>query len=156
MEGRNQIVERLIEKLNLYILLPVSGIFAYLVPDQTAYNILVALLLLIIADSITGLTRAAKTQDVTSHLFFKGIIVKLVNYGAVIILAVSIEHMIETMYFATGGVLLRTALIGLAITEGISITENLTAQGFKIPKIINDALAIMKTKSEDTKLGEDK
>lgn len=149
-------MEKFADKLNLYIILPIATVFSYLVPEQVAYSLLVALVLLISVDVLTALSLNLKGGTLSSKRLSKGIFLKLINYGAAIVLASTLEFMIEVQYFPTGGLVLRTALTGLALSEAVSIAENLSQQGIKLPGIIIKVLDFLKLKNDEADVKETK
>lgn len=90
------------------------------------------LLVFIIIDYITGLLRAIYTKKLSSKIGAKGII-KKVGYIFIVILAALLDQLLNS----TGNI--RNIVIYMFIAnEGISILENWTCMGIKIPKILKD------------------
>ncbi len=90
------------------------------------------LLVFIIIDYITGLLRAIYTKKLSSKIGAKGII-KKVGYIFIVILAALLDKLLNS----TGNI--RNIVIYMFIAnEGISILENWTSMGIKIPKILKD------------------
>mgnify|MGYP004658046095 FL=1 len=90
------------------------------------------LLVFIIIDYITGLLRAIYTKKLSSKIGAKGII-KKVGYIFIVILAALLDKLLNS----TGNI--RNIVIYIFIAnEGISILENWTSMGIKIPKILKD------------------
>ena len=90
------------------------------------------LLVFIIIDYITGLLRAIYTKKLSSKIGAKGII-KKVGYIFIVILAALLDQLLNS----TGNI--RNIVIYMFIAnEGISILENWTSMGIKIPKILKD------------------
>ena len=90
------------------------------------------LLVFIIIDHITGLLRAIYTKELSSKIGAKGII-KKVGYIFIVILAALLDKLLNS----TGNI--RNIVIYMFIAnEGISILENWTSMGIKIPKILKD------------------
>ena len=90
------------------------------------------LLVFIIIDYITGLLRAIYTKKLSSKIGAKGII-KKVGYIFIVILAALLDKLLNS----TGNI--RNIVIYMFIAnEGISILENWTNMGIKIPKILKD------------------
>lgn len=145
-------MEQLAERANLYVLIPVATVFSYLLPDSVAYGLLIALCLMVMVDTMTALSLAIKAGTVRSRTFTSGLLIKLMNYGGITLMTVALEYIIETMYFSTGGFVIRTALVGMAIGEAISIAENLAKQGVKLPAVLMSALEAVQNKVENTEL----
>ena len=90
------------------------------------------LLVFIIIDYITGILRAIYTKKLSSKIGAKGII-KKVGYIFIVILAALLDKLLNS----TGNI--RNIVIYMFIAnEGISILENWTNMGIKIPKILKD------------------
>lgn len=90
------------------------------------------LLVFIIIDYITGILRAIYTKELSSKIGAKGII-KKVGYIFIVILAALLDKLLNS----TGNI--RNIVIYMFIAnEGISILENWTSMGIKIPKILRD------------------
>lgn len=90
------------------------------------------LLVFIIIDYITGILRAIYTKELSSKIGAKGII-KKVGYIFIVILAALLDKLLNS----TGNI--RNIVIYMFIAnEGISILENWTSMGIKIPKILKD------------------
>ena len=88
--------------------------------------------LFIIIDYITGILRAIYTKKLSSKIGAKGII-KKVGYIFIVILAALLDKLLNS----TGNI--RNIVIYMFIAnEGISILENWTNMGIKIPKILKD------------------
>lgn len=90
------------------------------------------LLVFIVIDYITGILRAIYTKKLSSKIGAKGII-KKVGYIFIVIIASLLDKLLNS----TGNI--RNIIIYMFIAnEGISILENWTSMGIKIPKIIKD------------------
>lgn len=90
------------------------------------------LLVFIMIDYITGILRAIYTKKLSSKIGAKGII-KKVGYIFIVILAALLDKLLNS----TGNI--RNIVIYMFIAnEGISILENWTSMGIKIPKILKD------------------
>ena len=90
------------------------------------------LLVFIIIDYITVILRAIYTKNLSSKIGAKGII-KKVGYIFIVILAALLDKLLNS----TGNI--RNIVIYMFIAnEGISILENWTNMGIKIPKILKD------------------
>ena len=90
------------------------------------------LLTFVIIDYATGILRAIYTKKLSSKIGAKGII-KKVGYIFIVILAALLDKLLNS----TGNI--RNIVIYMFIAnEGISILENWTSMGIKIPKILKD------------------
>lgn len=103
---------------------------------------LIALIVFVIADYITGLCSAFIRKKVSSKVGFKGIIKKIC-----IFIVVAIANIIDVNLLEIP--MLRTAVIFFYISnEGISIVENLTILGVPVPKKLKDVLTQIKEKGD--------
>ena len=103
------------------------------------------LLVFIIIDYITGLLRAIYTKELSSKIGAKGII-KKVGYIFIVILAALLDKLLNS----TGNI--RNIVIYMFIAnEGISILENWTSMGIKIPKILKDKFNDINKDIDDNK-----
>lgn len=90
------------------------------------------LLIFVIIDYVTGILRAIYTKKLSSNIGAKGII-KKVGYIFIVILAALLDKLLNS----TGNI--RNIVIYMFIAnEGISILENWTSMGIKIPKVLKD------------------
>ena len=103
---------------------------------------LIALIVFVIADYITGLCSAFVQKKVSSKTGFKGIIKKMC-----IFIVVAIANIIDVNLLEIP--MLRTAVIFFYISnEGISLIENLTFLGVPVPKKLKDSLTQIKEKGD--------
>ena len=103
---------------------------------------LIALIVFVIADYITGLCSAFVRKKVSSKAGCKGIIKKMC-----IFIVVAIANIIDVNLLEIP--MLRTAVIFFYISnEGISIVENLTVLGVPVPKKLKDVLIQIKEKGD--------
>ena len=107
-------------------------------------GIMIALISLVVADYLTGVSVAFVQKKVSSNAGFKGIIRKLLIF-VLVGSGTMLDH-----HVLGGNNVLRTAIIFFYIAnEGISICENCGNLGVPIPKKLKDALAQIKDKSEE-------
>lgn len=118
----------------------IASLFTFLFGNLDAW--LYALIVVVIADFMTGLIKAYILEDISSKTGFKGIL-KKVLYFSVVCVAVIIEQI-------TGvDGLIRNAVIGFLIAnEGISILENCSSCGLPIPKILLNKLQQIRDDNE--------
>jgi toxin secretion/phage lysis holin len=98
-------------------------------------NQVTALIVLVIADYVSGLGAAWKTRMISSRIGYKGIFKKLGIFGAV-----AFAHLVDT---AAGIHILRSmALFGFAMVEATSLLENFDRIGWGkyIPQFLRDKL----------------
>ena len=99
-------------------------------------GLILALLLFVVADYITGIMCAIADKKLSSEVGFKGICRKVA-----IFCLVGIGHVLDTRIIGNGSVL-RTAVIFFYLSnEGISIIENVAIIGLPVPKKLKDVLA---------------
>ena len=126
----------------------VSSAFLYLVGDITMPFMI--LLIFMCTDYITGLIlsgvfkKSKKTESggLSSEIGFKGLIKKVCIIICVIV-ANMLDYVLKTNYIRN------VVIISFITNEVISIIENLGLIGVKIPKVITNAIDILKGKEED-------
>lgn len=126
----------------------VSSAILYLVGDITMPFII--LLIFMCTDYITGLIlsgvfkKSKKTESggLSSEIGFKGLIKKVCIIICVIV-ANMLDYVLKTNYIRN------VVIISFITNEVISIIENLGLIGVKIPKVITNAIDILKGKEED-------
>lgn len=106
-------------------------------------GLLIALIVFITADYITGVLCAIDDHKLSSEVGFRGIARKVI-----ILLLVGIAQMLDGIVFGEVGVL-RTAVIFYYLSnEGISILENATHLGLPVPEKLKDVLEQLHERSE--------
>ena len=126
----------------------VSSTILYLVGDITMPFII--LLIFMCTDYITGLilsgvfkkSKKTKSGGLSSEIGFKGLIKKICIIICVIV-ANMLDYVLKTNYIRN------VVIISFITNEVISIIENLGLIGVKIPKVITNAIDILKGKEED-------
>lgn len=126
----------------------VSSTILYLVGDITMPFII--LLIFMCTDYITGLilsgvfkkSKKTKSGGLSSEIGFKGLIKKVCIIICVIV-ANMLDYVLKTNYIRN------VVIISFMTNEVISIIENLGLIGVKIPKVITNAIDILKGKEED-------
>lgn len=96
--------------------------------------LLKALLVLMIIDYITGLCKAFIQKKVNSSVGGEGIIKKVVYLSMV-----TVSVIIDQLLVSNGNIRL-IVITTFIINEILSILENSSEMGIKVPKILNDAL----------------
>ena len=114
----------------------VGTVFIYLLGG---FDVALQCLLIAIAiDYISGLIKAYNTKQLSSKIGFKGILKKV---GILLIVMLSV--LVDRVTGSTGAV--RTLVIYYFVAnEGLSILENLGQAGLPIPKVIKNALKVLK------------
>ena len=114
----------------------VGTVFIYLLGG---FDVALQCLLIAIAiDYISGLIKAYNTKQLSSKIGFKGILKKV---GILLIVMLSV--LVDRVAGNTGAI--RTLVIYYFVAnEGLSILENLGQAGLPIPKVIKNALKVLK------------
>lgn len=101
-----------------------------------------SLLIVMVVDYLTGIASAIYNKEINSKVGFKGIIKKF-SYLCVVALSVVIDNL-------TGqNGLVRTVVIYFFVAnDGISIIENMSEMGIKLPKKLLESLEQIKKKGE--------
>ena len=113
-------------------------------------GLLIALVVFVVVDYITGVMCAVADKKLSSEVGFKGICRKVL-----IFLLVGIANILDVQVIGTGSVL-RTAVIFFYISnEGISLTENATHLGLPIPEKLKVVLEQLHDRETDEKDGDE-
>jgi len=105
-------------------------------------GVLYTLVAFVVADYISGILRASYEKRLSSRIGAQGIVKKI---GVFVM--VGVAHLMDT-HLLGGAAALRTAILFFYISnEGISVLENLSAVGLKIPRQLKDILAQLHGKS---------
>ena len=106
-------------------------------------GLLVALVMFVAVDYITGVMCAVVDKNLSSEIGFKGIARKVL-----IFLLVGIANILDVQVIGTGSVL-RTAVIFFYLSnEGVSLLENAGHLGLPIPEKLKDILAQLHDRAE--------
>lgn len=98
-------------------------------------GMLIALIVFIVFDYISGLMSAAKNKCLSSSVGFKGILKKV---G--ILIAVAVAHILDVYVLKIDGVLMTMTELFMIANEGLSILENLGEVGVRFPAALKNAL----------------
>lgn len=113
-------------------------------------GLLIALVVFVVVDYITGVMCAVADKKLSSEVGFKGICRKVL-----IFLLVGIANILDVQVIGTGSVL-RTAVIFFYISnEGISLTENVAHLGLPIPEKLKVVLEQLHDRETDEKDGDE-
>jgi toxin secretion/phage lysis holin len=106
-------------------------------------GLLIALVIFVVADYVTGIMCAIVDRKLSSEVGFKGICKKVL-----IFMLVGIANILDLQVVGTGSVL-RTAIIFFYLSnEGISLLENAGHLGLPIPTKLMDILEQLHERSE--------
>ena len=117
----------------------VSSAILYLVGDITMPFII---LLRLILSGVFKKSKKTESGGLSSEIGFKGLIKKVCIIICVIV-ANMLDYVLKTNYIRN------VVIISFITNEVISIIENLGLIGVKIPKVITNAIDILKGKEED-------
>lgn len=128
--------------------------FAAVVGGLTAYFRIMAvpiliLMLVMIADYLSGMVKAWINDELNSRIGLKGIVKKL-SYMLVVIVAACVDWLIGSGLIAVGVQLDRSYYFGVMVTvwlivnELISILENLNAVGVPLPGFLSRIISHLK------------
>ena len=106
-------------------------------------GMLLALVLFMAVDWLTGVIAAFVGKTLSSERGFRGLCRKLIA-----LTAVGLAHLLDRYVFGGSGIL-RTAVILFYLgNEGLSITENAARAGVPIPRRLKDALRQLKEREK--------
>ena len=106
-------------------------------------NLLIALIVFMVTDYITGIMCAIADKKLSSSIGFKGICRKVL-----ILIMVGIANLLDLHIIGTGSVL-RTAIIFFYLSnEGVSLIENAGHLGLPVPKKIKEVLEQLHDRAE--------
>jgi toxin secretion/phage lysis holin len=103
---------------------------------------LTVLVTLVVLDYLTGWLASAVEGKLSSAVGFKGIAKKVT-----IFLIVAVAHLADG-FLNAGSVLINASVFFYAANEILSIIENASRIGVPVPKVIKDAVLILKEKGE--------
>ena len=127
----------------------VMGAIGYFVGGMD--GLMIALLVLMGIDYITGVMCAITDKKLSSKIGFIGICRKVL-----ILLMVGIANILDVNIIQTGSMLRSAALFFYISNEGVSILENAAKLGLPIPKKIKDVLEQLHDTSEKDESEDDK
>ena len=106
-------------------------------------GLLIALVVFVAVDYVTGVMCAISDKKLSSEVGFKGICRKVL-----IFLLVGIANILDVQVIGTGSVL-RTAVIFFYLSnEGVSLLENAAHLGLPVPEKMKDILAQLHDRAE--------
>lgn len=107
-------------------------------------GIMIALVVFISIDYVTGVAAAAKRKELSSEIGFWGIVRKVC-----IIALVGVAHFID-LHVMQSGDIFRTAVALYYIgNEGLSLLENIESLGVVLPKKLVDVLKQIRDKNDE-------
>ena len=121
-----------------------GGIFAYLFGPWDA--LIIALVIFVVADYITGVLKAAMQGKLSSAVGFKGLLKKVMIFVLVMV------GTVVDMAIPAANHAIRAAVIMFYIAnEGLSILENAGQLGLPLPNALKNALEKIKEHEEQEK-----
>lgn len=113
-------------------------------------GLLIALIVFVITDYVSGVASAAVNKRLSSAVGFKGLLRKIL-----IFLIVGVANILDVYVLGANAVLRSAVILFYIANEGLSIIENLGECGLPIPKKLREVLAQLRKKSgeEETEDG---
>ena len=99
-------------------------------------GLLIALLVFVIIDYITGVMRAIAEKKLSSAIGFKGICRKVLVFAMV-----GVGHVLDTHVVGTGSALRSAVICFYLSNEGISLLENASHLGLPVPEKLREILS---------------
>lgn len=99
-------------------------------------GLLIALIIFVVLDYITGVMRAILDKELSSAVGFKGIFRKII-----IFCLVGISHIVDLHVIGTGTGLRSAVICFYLSNEGLSILENAAHMGLPVPERLKAVLA---------------
>ena len=107
-------------------------------------GMLIALLVFMAIDYITGVMCAIADKTLSSQIGFKGICKKVL-----ILMLVGIAHIVDTKVVGTGSALRGAVICFYLSNEGLSLLENAAHLGLPIPDKLKEVLSQQHNREED-------
>ena len=106
-------------------------------------GLLIALLVFVILDYVTGVMRAIADHELSSAIGFKGICRKVLIFALV-----GVGHVLDTHVVGTGSALRSAVICFYLSNEGVSLLENASHLGLPIPEKLKAILSQLHNKSD--------
>ena len=103
-----------------------------------------ALIAFVVVDYITGVMCAVVDKKLSSEVGFKGIFKKIL-----IFLLVGIANLLDVNIIGNGSVLRTAAIFFYLSNEGVSLLENATHLGLRVPEKLKSVLQQLHDRSEE-------
>lgn len=113
-------------------------------------GLMIALIVFVVTDYITGLMCAVIDKKLSSSIGFKGICRKIL-----IFILVGIANMLDVQVIGTGNIFRSAVIFFYLSNEGVSLLENSAHLGLPIPKKLKEILEQLHKRSEETENEED-
>ena len=106
-------------------------------------GLLIALLVFVILDYLTGVMRAIADHELSSAIGFKGICRKVLIFALV-----GLGHVLDTHVVGTGSALRSAVICFYLSNEGVSLLENASHLGLPIPEKLKAILSQLHNKQD--------
>lgn len=108
-------------------------------------GLLIALLVFMTIDIITGVSRAIFEKTLSSRIMFLGLLRK-----CCIFLLVIVGHVVDAYVIKTGDAVRTMVIVFYIANDGLSILENSVALGLPVPNKLREILAQLREKGDKT------
>ena len=122
----------------------VGGWLGYFVGGMD--GLLIALLVFVVLDYITGVMCAIADRDLSSAVGFKGICRKILIFALV-----GVGHVLDTHVVGTGSALRSAVICFYLSNEGVSLLENAAHLGLPVPEKLKAVLSQLHNKQDQDK-----
>ena len=120
----------------------VGGWLGYFVGGMD--GLLIALLVFVVLDYITGVMCAIADRDLSSAVGFKGICRKILIFALV-----GVGHVLDTHVVGTGSALRSAVICFYLSNEGVSLLENASHLGLPVPEKLKAVLSQLHDKERN-------
>ena len=107
-------------------------------------GLLIALLVFVVLDYITGIMCAIADRELSSAVGFKGICRKILIFALV-----GVGHVLDTHVVGTGSALRSAVICFYLSNEGVSLLENASHLGLPVPEKLKEVLSQLHNKDHD-------
>lgn len=113
-------------------------------------GLLIALLVFVVLDYITGVMCAIAEKKLSSEVGFKGLFRKVLIFALI-----GIGHVVDVNVIGTGGALRSAVICFYLSNEGLSLLENAAHLGLPVPDKLKDILAQLHSRPEKSGTNEE-
>lgn len=131
-------------KVTRAVLVGIGGTLGILIGGLD--GLLIALLVFMTIDIITGVSRAVVEKTLSSRIMFLGLLRK-----CCIFLLVIVGHVVDAYVIGTGDAVRTMIIIFYIANDGLSILENSVALGLPVPEKLREILAQLREKGDEGK-----
>lgn len=130
-------------KVTRAVLVGIGGTLGILIGGLD--GLLIALLVFMTIDIITGVSRAIVEKTLSSRIMFLGLLRK-----CCIFLLVIVGHVVDAYVIKTGDAVRTMIIVFYISNDGLSILENSVALGLPVPNKLREILAQLREKGDKT------